>query len=312
MRATQLAQGLLLPRKQGNNSPLTFFIFQMSTQPDTPNCKKGYLPMKKYLSHLALIVTMTFLPFVHTSLYASEIDERIEATAKESYVFRTFLKGDDITVQSKDGVATLSGTVSDKSRKSLAEETVRNLPGVTSVDNRLIEKPENTAANLDAWIVTKVQSTLLLHRNVDTSETEVDVKDGVVTLRGQASSSAQLDLATEYAKDVEGVKEVKNEMTVSAGKVSPGKQTMGQRIAVIGEKVDDASITGLVKMTLLYHRSTSATNTHVKTNDGQVNLSGMAKNAAEKDLVTQLVSDVYGVDVVVNNMNIETAAPIIK
>jgi hyperosmotically inducible periplasmic protein len=268
--------------------------------------------MKKYLSQLALVITMTVLPFINTPLYASEIDDRIESTAKESYVFRTFLKGDDITVQSKDGVATLSGTVSDKASKSLAEETVRNLPGVTSVDNRLIEKPEDTAANLDAWIVTKVQSTLLLHRNADTSETEVDVKDGVVTLRGQAGSSAQMDLATEYAKDVEGVKDVKNEMMVSTGKVSSGKQTMSQRIAAIGEKVDDASITGLVKMTLLYHRSTSAVNTHVETNNGQVNLGGIAKNAAEKDLVTQLVSDVYGVEVVVNNMNIETVAPTIK
>ncbi len=261
--------------------------------------------MKKNLPQVALIITVVFLSFVNSPLYASGMDERIESTAKESYVFKTFLKDDGITIQSKDGVATLTGTVSDKSHKTLAEETVANLPGVTSVNNKLEEKPEVPTANLDTLLVTKVQSTLLLHRNADAFETEVVVKDGVVTLHGHANSSAQMDLATEYAKDVKGVKEVKNEMTVSAAAIKPKEQTMGQRIGVIGEKVDDASITGLVKMTLLYHRSTSAINTLVETNDGLVNLGGMARNAAEKDLVTQVVSDVYGVKVVVNNMTVK-------
>jgi len=50
---------------------------------------------------------------------------------------------------------------------------------------------------------------------VSAGKTEVDVKDGIVTLQGEATSQAQKDLTTEYAKDVEGVKEVKNEMTVT-------------------------------------------------------------------------------------------------
>ena len=55
-------------------------------------------------------------------------------------------------------------------------------------------------------------------------------------------------------------------------------------------------------MTLLYHRSTSALKTTVETKEGVVNLGGNAKNAAEKDLATKLVSDVHGVKQVVNNM----------
>ena len=35
-------------------------------------------------------------------------------------------------------------------------------------------------------------------------------------IRGVAASSAQKELTTEYAKDIEGVKEVKNDMTVAA------------------------------------------------------------------------------------------------
>ena len=58
-------------------------------------------------------------------------------------------------------------------------------------------------------------------------------------------------------------------------------------------------------MTLMYHRSTSALKTTVETKDGVVNLGGSAKNAAEKDLTTKLVSDVYGVKQVVNTMTVE-------
>jgi len=58
-------------------------------------------------------------------------------------------------------------------------------------------------------------------------------------------------------------------------------------------------------MSLLFHRSTSAINTKVETNNGVVTLSGKARNAAEKDLVTKLVNDVTGVKSVKNQMTIE-------
>jgi osmotically-inducible protein OsmY len=57
-------------------------------------------------------------------------------------------------------------------------------------------------------------------------------------------------------------------------------------------------------MTLLYHRSTSALDTKVETNDGAVTLSGKAKNASEKDLITKFAKDVHGVKSVNNQMTI--------
>ena len=91
---------------------------------------------------------------------------------------------------------------------------VANLPGVKSVNNRLEVKGERPAENSDTWVHMKVKTALLYHRNVSGFNTEVNVKDGIVTLRGEAANQAQKDLTSEYAKDVEGVKDVKNEMTV--------------------------------------------------------------------------------------------------
>jgi osmotically-inducible protein OsmY len=44
--------------------------------------------------------------------------------------------------------------------------------------------------------------------------------------------------------------------------------------------------------------------TKVETNDGVVTLTGVAKNTAEKSLVTKLATDVTGVRRVVNNMTV--------
>jgi len=260
--------------------------------------------MKKTMYCLTLIVTVAAVFLFNVNLFASVTDDRIESSAKQTYVFKTYLKGDDIKIQSKDGVVTLTGTVSEESHKSLAKETVENLAGVKSVDNKLLVKGETAAAFTDAWLLTKVKSTLLFHRNVNGTGTEVLAKDGNVTLRGEATNLAQKDLTTEYAKDVEGVKNVKNEMTVLTAAAKPGKKTIGEKVDAISEKIDDASITALVKTTLLYHRSTSALKTTVETKDGVVKLGGKAKNAAEKDLATKIVSDVHGVKKVINNMTV--------
>ena len=250
----------------------------------------------KAMYRVALMVAMVALLAISMPVYASKMDDRIESSAKKSYVFKTYLKGDDIKIQSKDGVVTLTGSVSEESHRSLAQETVAGLPGVKTVDNRLEVKGERPAENSDAWLMMKVKTTLLFHRSVSASKTEVDVKDGIVTLRGDAASQAQKELTTEYARDVEGVKDVKNEMTVA--KTSKKTQT-------VGEQIDDASITAQVKMTLLYHRSTSALNTSVTTNNGVVTLIGKAKNADEMNLATKLTKDVNGVKDVKNRMTIE-------
>jgi osmotically-inducible protein OsmY len=232
---------------------------------------------------------------------SSKKDNRIEASARKSYVFQTYLKGDDIKIQSRDGVVTLTGRVLDESHKSLAQETVAELSGVKKVDNRLEVKSGGPAVNSDIWVATKVKTTLLFHRNVNAVKTEVSVKDAIVTLRGEAASMAQKELTTEYAKDVEGVKDVKNEMSVSGASTSAAST---RKHETVGEKIDDASITAQVKITLLSHRSTSAVSTKVKTKHGVVTVSGKAGNAAEMDLVTKLASDVKGVKKVTNRMTV--------
>ncbi len=253
--------------------------------------------MKAIYSVALMVAAAVALLALGMPAYATNTDDRIESSAKKSYVFKTYLKEDDIKIDSKNGVVALTGIVSEESHKSLAQETVAGLPGVKSVDNRLEVKGERPAESSDAWLSAKVKTTLLFHRSVSGLKTGVNVKDGIVTVQGEATSEAQKELTTEYAKDVVGVKEVKNEMTVSKNSKKTPRTT--------SEKIDDASITAQVKMALLFHRSTSAIGTKVETKHGVVTVSGKAANAAEKDLVTKLVNDVNGVKSVKNQMTIE-------
>ena len=252
--------------------------------------------MKRMYRLVVMMVAAVALLALSIPVHASQMDDRIESTARKSYVFKALLQGDNIKIESRDGDVTLTGIVADNFNKSLAQETLTGIPGVKSVDNRLEVKSEPTTANSDAWLRDKVKNTLLFHRSVSGLRTEVNVKNGIVTLRGEAASGAQRDLTTEYAKDVEGVKDVNNEMTVA--KTSKKTQT-------VGEKIDDASIIAQVKMMLLFHRSTSAINTKVETNNGDVTLYGKASNAAEKNLATKFANDVNGVTGVKNRMTIE-------
>lgn len=223
-------------------------------------------------------------------LASSATDNKIEDAARASYNYRTVLE-DHVKVKAKDGVVTLTGTVQDKSDRDLAADTVENLPGVVRVNNEVkVESafPEKS----DAWMAMKIRGRLLVKGNVSAASTKVEVKDGNVILSGTADNAAQKELTEVYAKDIDGVKSVQNDIVVT------DKPTTG-------DKIDDASITTQVKFALLAHKSTSALKTKVVTTDGVVLLTGEAGSDAEKSLVTKLASDVRGVNSVTNHMSVK-------
>lgn len=251
----------------------------------------------KVFNSVALVLAAAVLVAISVPVRATETDDRIETSFKKSYVYRTYLKDEHIKISSTDGAVSLSGDVFNETHKPMAQDTAEALPGVKSVDNRIEITGDRPAEKSDLWISINVKTALVFHRNVNASKTEVYVKDGIVTLKGETANQAQKELTTEYAKDIDGVKSVNNEMTMA--------KTSKEIDETLGEKIDDASITAQVKMTLMLHRSTSVLRTKVTTNDGVVMLGGKARNAAEKDLVAKLVEDVHGVRSVVNNMTIE-------
>ncbi len=248
----------------------------------------------------AIVYAATLMLAGGAALQASDLDNRIETSAKNSHNFKTYLKDDSINVASSEGVVTLTGTVSFEYHKQLAEETVAGMPGVKRVDNKLTIIGDQPADRSDGWITMKVKTVLAFHKNVSATDTDVTTTNGVVTLSGKADSQAQKDLTGEYAKDVDGAMEVRNNLVVDR----PNKATVKAH-RTVGEKVDDASITAQIKTTLLFRKSTHALATQVTTKDGVVTLHGEARSSAERDLVTKVAEDIDGVSRVHNKMTVK-------
>jgi len=244
------------------------------------------------IKNLSVLLILVASPIA--LLASSETDRKIEDAAKSSYNYRTVLE-DNVKVKASDGIVTLSGTVQDKDDKALAEDTVENLPGVLSVKNNIAVKsayPEHS----DGWMAVKIRSRLLVKANVSAASTKVAVNDGNVVLTGTADNAAQKELTESYAKDIDGVKSVKNEIVIK------DKPATGE---TMGEKMDDASITTQVKYALLSHKSTSALKTKITTTDNVVVITGEADSDAEKSLVSKLAQDVRGVKSVTNHMTVK-------
>jgi osmotically-inducible protein OsmY len=246
----------------------------------------------KTLSQLTAALLLLAVPVLLRADAA--VDRKIESAAKASYNYRTVLE-DHVDVKAREGVVTLTGTVADPDHVELAENTVRDLPGVVQVDNQIKVVPP-APEHSDGWIATKVRTKLLLKSNVSAVDTKVVVKDGIVTLTGTVTDPAQKELTTAYVQEIEGVKSVDNRLVVPESPVDP---------RTLSDRMDDASITAQVKYALLAHKSTSALKTNVTTKNGDVAIQGEAASAAEKDLVTHLAQGVRGVKSVNNTMTVK-------
>lgn len=232
------------------------------------------------------------------ALFASPAEDRkIEHAAESSYNYRAVLE-DRAKVKADDGIVTLTGTLLDRDEKALAEDTVKNLPGVKGVKNE-IKVASRHEEHSDAWIAFKIRGQLLVKGNVSAATTTVAVQEGVVTLGGTAANLAQKELTEVYAKEIAGVKAVKNGILVK-------DQTAANDTDTVGDKIDDASITTQVKFALLRHKSTSAIKTKIVTDDGKIVITGEAGSDAEKSLVTKLAEDVRGVKSVSNTMTVKS------
>ena len=67
----------------------------------------------------------------------------------------------------------------------------------------------------DSWLWFKTRAALLTTNDLRESTIDVDVVNDVVTLKGTVETAAQKTKAEQVAKDIDGVKSVKNELKVA-------------------------------------------------------------------------------------------------
>jgi hyperosmotically inducible protein len=83
-----------------------------------------------------------------------------------------------------------------------------------------------TGAN-DSWIWFKTKGALAGVNDLRDSTINVDVDNGVITLKGSVGSAAQKTAAETAAKGIEGQKGIKNQLTVNANDSMTNQMTSG-------------------------------------------------------------------------------------
>ena len=149
----------------------------------------------------------------------------------------------DVDADAKNNAVTLKGTVPTESARLRAVELAKaGGPANLSITDKIDVKPAEisrseyteemardarekaktagdklgTSIN-DAWIHTKITSKLISDKDTPARKINIDVVDGVVTLRGEVTNATAKEEADRIAMATEGVKRVRNLLKVTAG-----------------------------------------------------------------------------------------------
>lgn len=114
-----------------------------------------------------------------------------------------------IVISAYDGVILLAGQTPTEALRNRAGDVVNSVPGARRVYNEItVGAPiAPLIQSNDAWITTKVKSSLVSAKGLNSSQIKVVSENGTVFLLGKVTRR-QADLATQISRTVEGVQKV--------------------------------------------------------------------------------------------------------
>jgi hyperosmotically inducible periplasmic protein len=146
----------------------------------------------------------------------------------------------------------------------------------------------------DAGTTARVKTALIGNKQAKASQINVETQQGVVQLSGFVDSEAARKAAVTTARNVTGVKDVRDKLMIRDGE------------RTTGEAVDDTVIAAKVKSELAGKAGLStASNVTVEVNRGVVQLSGFVTSADQKASAGAIAHSVAGVKDVENNIELK-------
>jgi len=183
-------------------------------------------------------------------------------------------------------------------------------PGETIKDNGRAGPAHRSAHPVDdSMITTKVKAKIVEDKQTRADHVDVETVNGVVDLTGTARSKSSAARHVTLARQVKGVKSVKNNIKIEAPDTAAttDKNSDKPHTAAAGKSdqpVKDTTITTKVKAKFVEDKTVSATNIHVKTVNGVVRLTGSAKSSDESSKAAELAREVEGVKSVSNKIKV--------
>lgn len=139
-------------------------------------------------------------------------DSTIAKAIKEAFRHLSILDYENLDVKVDDGIVTLSGTLRWEYQRKAAEEYVRNVSGVGSINNNIELSEEPCDAES---VIEKINAAFHRYATLDASNIQVVIKGRKVVLNGRVRSWTEKKDAENVAWSSPGVKAVENRIVVA-------------------------------------------------------------------------------------------------
>jgi osmotically-inducible protein OsmY len=142
-------------------------------------------------------------------------DEILQAAVTAELDWDSKVDAAHIGVSAKDGAVTLTGYVPSNADKVAAVQAAERVDGVNAVADDVVVQLRLPGKFTDAEIAEQIARRRNWNPEIPAS-IDAEVADGHVTLRGVVASSYQRKLAEDAVRNLLGVRDVANEISISA------------------------------------------------------------------------------------------------
>ena len=116
----------------------------------------------------------------------------------------------------------VAGYTADTPAKSSVPPSTNETPGATIKDNKRADPAHRSVHPVDdSVITTKIRAKLVEDKQTRTDNVQIETVNGAVDLTGTAASKAKAARAVALARQVEGVKSVKNHIQITPPDTAP-------------------------------------------------------------------------------------------
>ncbi len=217
-------------------------------------------------------------------------DEQIKKNIVDNLLWNDSVDASDVGVEVNNGTVTLNGTVPNYTAQISAVSETWDADGVEKINNLIeVKYPEKDKVPADSDIQARAKNVLAWTPDLESSNIQLVVGNGIVTLKGSVDTFWKKLKAESVVSDLKGILFVDNQLTVA-----PNDQTVDQSIAayimeVINRKLDiDASAVTLI------------------VSDGKVTLTGIVPDKYAYRDVYNAAKFTLGVTDVVNSLQIKS------
>ena len=203
------------------------------------------------------------------------------------------------------GAAVGCAGCSPRDEAAAPEPVATSTPAVTPVD--------------DVLVTTQIEARYFTTPEVKAGTIDVSTSGGVVTLTGEVKSDAAKQQALAVARQVEGVRDVRDQLTVATPTAAtsgtaaspeprPGETSGKAAAAKPGEPAGAAWTTTKIQARYFADPDVKGRNIDVTTRDGVVTLSGRVETEAQRVKAVQIARGTDGVRAVQDSLTVGAAA----